>query len=96
MSGFKPLHDRVLLSRYTAADRTPGGIFIPENAKKKPLEAKVIAAGTGRMRDDGTVAPMSVKEGDSVLIGSWTGTEIEIEGAQYIVVREDEILGIRT
>jgi chaperonin GroES len=90
----KPLYDRVLLKRCEPAETVKGGIIIPDTAKEKPMEALVVAVGDGKRGDDGKLIPMSVKAGNKVLIGKYTGTEIKIEGEDHVIVREDEILGI--
>lgn len=87
-----PLHDRVLLRRIEEQEVKKGGIIIPDTAKEKPLEAEVIAVGKGRINDDGKVTPLTVKKGDKVLIGKFSGTEVEIEGIEHVIVREEEIL----
>ena len=93
-SKFRPLHDRVVVKRIDAEEKTKGGIIIPDTAKEKPQHAKVVAAGSGRVNDDGTTIPLDVKAGDYVLIGKYAGTEIKLDGEEYLIVREDEILGI--
>jgi chaperonin GroES len=90
----KPLYDRVLLKRSEPAETVKGGIIIPDTAKEKPMEALVVAVGDGKRADDGKLIPMTVKAGNKVLIGKYTGTEIKIEGEDHVIVREDEILGI--
>jgi len=90
----RPLYDRVLIRRLDAAEEIRGGIIIPDTAKEKPLEAKVVATGNGKRLEDGTHAEMAVKAGDTVLIGKYSGTEIKLDGEDYLIVREDEILGI--
>ena len=90
----KPLYDRVLLKRCEPAETVKGGIIIPDTAKEKPMEALVVAVGEGKRADDGKLIPMTVKVGNKVLIGKYTGTEIKIEGEDHVIVREDEILGI--
>lgn len=87
-----PLHDRVLLSRLEEKEVKKGGIIIPDTAKEKPQEAEVIEVGKGRVTEDGKVVPLEVKKGDKVLIGKFSGTEVEIGGAEYVIVREEEIL----
>jgi chaperonin GroES len=87
-----PLHDRVLVKRLEAEDTTKGGIIIPDTAKEKPQEAKVIAVGQGRVGEDGKVVPLEVKKGDKVLIGKFSGTEVTIEGEEHVILREEEIL----
>ena len=90
----KPLYDRVLLKRSEPAETVKGGIIIPDTAKEKPMEAEVIAVGEGKFTDDGKRLPMSVKVGDKVIIGKYTGTEIKVECVDHVIVREDEILAI--
>lgn len=90
----KPLYDRVLLKRADAAEVVRGGIIIPDTAKEKPMEAEVVAVGEGKFAEDGKRMPMSVKAGDRVLIGKYTGTEVKYDGVDHVIVREDEILGI--
>ena len=87
-----PLHDRVLVKRLEAEETTKGGIIIPDTAKEKPQEAKVIAVGQGRVGEDGKVVPLEVKKGDKVLIGKFSGTEVTIEGEEHVILREEEIL----
>jgi chaperonin GroES len=87
-----PLHDRVLVKRLEAEETTKGGIIIPDTAKEKPQEAKVIAVGQGRVGEDGKVIPLDVKKGDKVLIGKFSGTEVTIEGEEHVILREEEIL----
>ena len=91
----QPLHDRVLVKRLESSEETTaGGIIIPDTAKEKPLEGKIIATGKGKILEDGKILPLDVKEGDRVLFGKYAGTEIKIEGAEYMIMREDDILGI--
>lgn len=90
----RPLHDRILLKRLEEEDKTKGGIIIPDSAKEKPIEGRVIAVGTGKVKDDGVVVPLEVKAGDKVLFGKYSGTEVKIDGIEHLIVREDEILGI--
>jgi chaperonin GroES len=87
-----PLHDRVLLKRLEEKEVKKGGIIIPDTAKEKPLEAEVIEVGKGRVTEEGKVFPLEVKKGDRVLIGKFSGTEVEIEGEEHVIVREEEIL----
>ena len=93
---FTPLHDRILVQRADAADKTPGGLFIPENAKDKPIEGEVIAAGNGKILENGSVRPLELKAGDTVLFGQYSGTEIKIDGETYLIMREEEVLGVVT
>lgn len=91
---FRPLHDRVLVQRQESSEKTSGGIFIPDTAKEKPAEGKIIAVGEGVRKDDGTVLPMNVKVGDKVLFAKWGGNEVTIDGTDYIIMKETDILGI--
>ena len=90
----RPLHDRVLVQRVKEEEKTKGGIIIPDTAKEKPIEAKVVAVGTGRLLDSGEVRPLAVKAGDLVLFGKYGGTEVKIDGEEHLILREDDILGI--
>jgi chaperonin GroES len=90
----KPLNDRVLIRRMEAEEKVKGGIIIPDTAKEKPLEGKVVAVGAGRIDEDGKRIPMEVKVGDRVLIGKYAGTEVKIEEIEHVILREEEILGI--
>jgi len=91
---FRPLHDRVLVQRLSEEEKSVGGIIIPDAAKEKPQEAKVIGVGAGRILDNGTRVPVEVKEGDRILFGKYSGAEVKIEGQEYLILREDEILAI--
>jgi chaperonin GroES len=90
----RPLHDRVLVQRMEQEEQIRGGIIIPDTAKEKPQEAKVIAVGPGKLNDDGKRSPMDVKEGDRVLMGKYSGSEIKIDDEDYVILREDEILAV--
>ncbi len=90
----KPLHDRVIVKRNDAENKTASGIIIPDSAKEKPQEGTVIAVGSGIRKEDGTILPLDVKEGDKILFGKYAGTEIKLEGEEYIMMKEDDILGI--
>ncbi len=90
----RPLHDRILVKRLKEEEVTKGGIIIPDTAKEKPIEAKVVAVGTGRLMDNGEVRPLAVKKGDLVLFGKYGGTEVKIDGEEHLILREDDILGI--
>ena len=92
--GFRPLHDRVLVRRVEADEKTAGGIIIPDTAKEKPQEGEVISVGTGARADDGKVTPLDVKAGDKILFGKWSGTEVKIDGEDLIIMKESDILGI--
>ncbi len=89
-----PLHDRVLLKRLEEQEVKRGGIIIPDTAKEKPQEAEIIEAGKGRVNDDGKTIPLSVKKGDKVLIGKYSGTEVTVDGVELVIVREEEILAV--
>lgn len=91
---FKPLHDRVLVRRIEEVEKTKGGIIIPDTAKEKPAEGKVVAVGNGKTGDDGNKIPLEIKEGDRVLFGKYSGTEVKVEGEEYLIMREDDVLGI--
>ena len=91
---FRPLHDRVLVRRVEAEEKTAGGINIPDSAKEKPAEGVVVAAGNGARSDNGTVTPLEVKEGDRVLFGKWSGTEVKVDGEDLLIMKESDILGI--
>ena len=90
----KPLHDRVLVERVSSEDKTKGGIIIPDTAKEKPMEGKVIAAGAGARDETGKVQPLDVKAGDLVLFGKWSGTEVKIDGQEYLIMKESDIMGV--
>ena len=91
---FRPLHDRVLVRRVEAEEKTAGGIIIPDTAKEKPQEGEVVAVGTGTKDDDGKVTPLDVKEGDRILFGKWSGTEVRLNGEDLLIMKESDILGI--
>lgn len=91
---FKPLHDRVLVRRVKSDEKTKGGLIIPDNAKEKPAEAEVVACGEGARKDSGELIAMSVKVGDKVLFGKWSGTEVTIDGEELLIMKESDILGI--
>jgi len=90
----RPLHDRVLVKRSTEEERSKGGIIIPDTAKEKPVQGEVIAVGQGRVGEDGKVRPLDVKKGDKILFGKYAGTEIKIEGDEFLMMREEDILGV--
>jgi chaperonin GroES len=90
----RPLHDRVIVQRIDEGEQKVGGIIIPDTAKEKPQQGKVIAVGTGKVEKDGKVTPLDVKEGDKVLFGKYSGQEIKIDGEEYLIMREEEILGV--
>ena len=90
----RPLYDRILAQRLAEQDKTSGGLYIPDNAKEKPLEALVIAVGTGKILESGKTQALSVKTGDKVLIGKYSGSEVKLDGKDHIILREDDILAI--
>jgi chaperonin GroES len=90
----RPLQDRVIVRRIEEEEKTKGGIIIPDTAKEKPQEGKVIAVGKGKVNDDGKVTPLDVKVGDKILFGKYSGTEIKMNGEEHLIMREDDILGI--
>jgi chaperonin GroES len=91
---FRPLHDRVLVRRIDADEKTAGGIIIPDTAKEKPQRGEVIAVGAGTRTEDGKLVPMDVKAGDEVLFGKWSGTEVKIDGEDLLIMKEGDILGV--
>jgi chaperonin GroES len=93
-TNIRPLHDRVIVRRIEEGEQVRGGIIIPDTAKEKPQEGEVIAAGEGKYKEDGTRQPLDVKQGDRVLFGKYSGSEIKIDGEELLIMREDEILGI--
>ena len=90
----RPLHDRVLVKRFNEEEKSKGGIIIPDTAKEKPVQGEVIAVGQGRVSDDGKIRPLDVKKGDKVLFGKYAGSEIKIDGNEFLMMREDDILGV--
>ena len=92
--GFRPLHDRVLIRRVEAEEKTAGGILIPDTAQEKPMEGEVVAVGPGARGEDGTVQPLDVKAGDRVLFGKWSGTEVKLDGEDLLIMKEADIMGI--
>ena len=92
--GFRPLHDRVLVRRVEADEKTSGGIIIPDTAKEKPQEGEVVAVGPGGRADDGTVTALDVQAGDRILFGKWSGTEVRLNGEDLLIMKESDILGI--
>jgi chaperonin GroES len=91
---FRPLHDRVLVRRIDAEEKTAGGIIIPDTAKEKPQEGEVIAAGPGGRNEQGQLVPLDVKPGDRVLFGKWSGTEVKIDGKELLIMKESDLLGV--
>ena len=91
---FRPLHDRVLVRRIAAEEKTAGGIIIPDNAKEKPQEGGVLAVGAGTISEKGDVRPLDVKAGDRILFGKWSGTEVKIDGEELLIMKESDVMGI--
>lgn len=92
--GVRPLHDRILVKRMAEEEKTAGGLFIPDTAKEKPQKGEIVAAGKGRITEDGKVLPLEVKAGDKVLFSKYAGTELKLNGEEYLMMREEDILGI--
>jgi chaperonin GroES len=90
----RPLHDRVLVKRSTEEERSKGGIIIPDTAKEKPIQGEIIAVGQGRVNEEGKLRPLDVKKGDRILFGKYAGTEIKIDGDDFLMMREEDILGV--
>ena len=93
---FRPLHDRVLVRRLDTEEKTAGGIIIPDTAQEKPQEGQIVAVGNGTKSEDGKVTPLDLKIGDIVLFGKWSGTEVKIDGKEYSIMKESDIMGIAT
>ena len=91
---FRPLHDRVVVTRIDAESKTAGGIIIPDTAKEKPTEGEVIAVGPGGRDESGKLVPIDIKKGDRVLFGKWSGTEVKIDGVEYLIMKESDIMGV--
>ena len=90
----RPLHDRVLVKRIAEEEMSAGGIIIPDSAKEKPAEGKIVAVGNGKVLEDGSVRKLDVKKGDTILFGKYSGTEVKIDGTEHLIMREDDILGV--
>ena len=90
----RPLQDRVIVQRLESEEKTASGLFIPDSAKEKPQQGKVVAVGKGKVREDGSISPLDLKEGDRVLFGKYAGTEIKLDGNEVLILREDDILGV--
>ena len=93
---FRPLHDRVVVKRIDAEEKTQGGIIIPDTAKEKPMEGEVVSVGPGARGEDGKIQPLDVKAGDRVLFGKWSGTEVKIDGQELLIMKESDIMGVLT
>ena len=94
MAKFRPLHDRVVVRRLTAEEKTAGGIIIPDTAKEKPMEGEVVAVGPGARNEQGQIVALDVKAGDRVLFGKWSGTEVKLDGEDLIIMKESDVMGI--
>ena len=92
--GFRPLHDRVLVRRIEADEKTSGGIIIPDTAKEKPMQGEIVAVGPGARDEQGKLVPLEVKQGDRVLFGKWSGTEVKIDGEDLLIMKESDIMGV--
>ena len=90
----KPLHDRVLVEPLDAEEKSAGGIIIPDTAKEKPMEGKIVVVGNGSKNDEGKVAPLDVKKGDRILYGKWSGTEVKVDGDDFLIMKESDIMGV--
>jgi chaperonin GroES len=90
----RPLHDRVLVEPLEAEEKTAGGIIIPDTAKEKPMEGKIVAVGKGSKNDEGKVTPLDVKKGDRILYGKWSGTEVKVDGSDYLIMKESDVMGV--
>ena len=93
-SKIRPLQDRLIVERLEGEEKTAGGIIIPDTAKEKPQQGRVVSCGKGKVREDGTVQPLDLKSGDRILFGKYSGTEIKIDGNEYLIMREDDVLGV--
>ena len=93
---FRPLHDRVVVERLDSDEKTAGGIIIPDSAQEKPMQGKILAVGGGARDDSGKIQPLDVKEGDKILFGKWSGTEVKMNGEDYLIMKESDIMGIIT
>ena len=91
---FRPLHDRVVVRRVEEEGKTKGGIIIPDTAKEKPMEGEIVAVGPGARDEKGTIVPLDVKQGDRILFGKWSGSEVKLDGTEYLIMKESDIMGI--
>ena len=90
----RPLHDRIIVERIEEGEQQVGGIIIPDTAKEKPQQGKIVAVGKGKVKEDGGILPMDVKDGDTILFGKYSGQEIKLDGEEYLIMREDDVLGV--
>lgn len=93
---FRPLHDRVLVRRIEAEEKTAGGIIIPDTVKEKPMEGEIVAVGSGTRTEEGKIVPLDLQPGDRILFGKWSGTEIKLDGQDYLVMKETDVMGVFT
>lgn len=93
-SKIRPLQDRLIVERLEGEEKTASGLFIPDNAKEKPQRGRVVSVGKGKVREDGTIQPLDLRSGDQILFGKYAGTEIKIDGTEYLIMREDDVLGV--
>ena len=93
---FRPLHDRVVVKRVAEEEKTKGGIIIPDTAKEKPMEGEIVSVGPGARDESGKLVPLDVKAGDRILFGKWSGTEIKLDGVEYLIMKESDIMGVLT
>lgn len=93
-NSIRPLQDRIIVERLESDEKTAGGLFIPDSAKEKPQQGRVVAVGKGKVREDGTIQPLDLKAGDKILFGKYSGTEIKIDGNELLIMREDDVLGV--
>ena len=91
---FRPLHDRVLVEPLDAEEKSAGGIIIPDTAQEKPMEGKIVAVGKGSRNDEGKIAALDVKKGDRILYGKWSGTEVKVDGGDYLIMKESDVMGV--
>jgi chaperonin GroES len=91
---FRPLHDRILVERVESEEKTSGGIILPDTAKEKPQQGKIIAVGSGKRTEDGKIIPLELKAGDLILFGKYSGSEVKVDGIEYLIMREDDVLGL--
>ncbi len=94
MTNIRPLQDRLIVRRLDSEEKTAGGLYIPDSAKEKPQQGQVVAVGKGKVKEDGSVQPMDIKKGDKILFGKYSGTEIKLDEEDFLIMREDEVLGI--
>ncbi len=93
-SKIRPLHDRLIVERLEGQDKTASGLYIPDSAKEKPQTGRVIAVGKGRIKEDGKVTPLDIKAGDTILFGKYSGTEVKLDGTEFLIMREEDVLGV--